>query len=112
MVLVGSFLPWVSSGAGNVSGIRGAGLWTMYAAALGIAGAIIRSPRLAAGHAALLAAVATLLPLWQVVHMLSLVGASGWIPGPGLVLTFGGGVLAGVAAVSLFRTWQAQRSEA
>jgi hypothetical protein len=103
MVLVGAFLPWIATGAGNVAGVRGAGLWTMYAAVLGVAGALIRSPRLAAGHAALLAVVALGLAGWQVVHLLSLVGAGGWMPGPGLVLTIGGGVLAGSAAVGLLR---------
>ena len=108
MVLFGAFLPWVATGAGNVAGIRGAGLWTLYAAALGIAGAIIRHPRFAAAHAAVLALGAVGLPLWQVLHLSSLVGFSGWIPGPGLVLTFGGGVLAAVAAVTL---WRAPREE-
>jgi hypothetical protein len=109
MVLVGAFLPWVATGAGNVAGVRGAGLWTMYAAVLGIAGAIIRSPRLAAVHAGLLAVVATALPLWQVAHLLSLVGLQGWMPGVGLVLTLGGGVVAGFAAVTFTRTARAQQ---
>ena len=103
MILVGAFLPWVYTGAGSVSGVTGAGLWTMYAAFLGVAGAIIRSPRLAAVHAGVLAVVATGLSLWQVVHLLSKVGLSGWMPGAGLVLTFGGGVVAGVAAAALLR---------
>lgn len=110
LILVGAFLPWLATGAGNVSGVRGAGLWTMYAAVLGLAGAAIRSPRLAALHAAVLAAVAVVLPLWQVVHLAGLVGFAGWVPGPGLVMTLGGGVLAGTAAVTLFRASQAERA--
>lgn len=102
MVLLGAWLPWIYTGLGSVAGIRGAGLWTMYAAVLGIAGAIIRKPRLAAGHAAALAVVAVVLPVWQVVHLLSLVGFTGWMPGPGLVLTLGGGVLAATAARALW----------
>lgn len=104
MVLVGAFLPWIASGAGNIAGVRGAGLWTMYAAVLGVAGALLRSPRLAAAHAALLSVLAVGLAGWQVVHLLVLVGLDGWMPGPGLVLTIGGGVLAGFAAVSLLRS--------
>ncbi|MGY2005053.1 hypothetical protein [Blastococcus sp. SYSU DS1024] len=107
LVLLGAFLPWVATAAGNVAGVRGAGLWTMYAALLGVAGAIIRSATLAAVHAAVLAVVAIALPLWQVLHLVSLVGASGWAPGPGLVLTVGGGVLAGSAGVSLLRAARA-----
>jgi hypothetical protein len=107
MVLVGAFLPWVSTGVGNVVGVRGAGLWTMYAAVLGVAGAMLRSPRPAALHAGLLALIAVGLPLWQVAHLMSRVGLAGWIPGVGLVMTFGGGVVAGFAAVSLFRASRA-----
>jgi hypothetical protein len=102
MVLLGAWLPWVYTGMGSVAGVRGAGLWTMYAAVLGIAGAIIKRPRLAAGHAAALAVVAIALAVWQVVHLLSLVGFSGWMPGPGLVLTLGGGVLAATSARALW----------
>jgi hypothetical protein len=104
LVLFGAFLPWVATAAGNISGVRGPGLWTMYAAVLGIAGAIVRSAVIAAVHAALLAIVAVALPVWQVLHLAGLVGFGGWMPGPGLVLTLGGGVLAGAAALSLFRT--------
>lgn len=103
-MLFGSFLPWIATAAGNISGVRGAGMWTMYAAVLGIAGAIIRSHVIAGVHAAILAVVAVALPLWQVLHLAGLVGLfSGWAPGPGLVMVFGGGVLAGSAALSLFR---------
>lgn len=109
MILVGAFLPWVYTGAGNFVGVRGAGLWTMYAAFLGLAGVIVRSPRVVAVHAAVVAVVATTLPLWQVLHLVSKVGFAGWMPGVGLVLTFGGGVLAGFAAVTLWREAQAQQ---
>ena len=102
LVLLGAWLPWIYTGLGSVAGVRGAGLWTMYAAVLGIAGAIIRKPRLAAVHAAALAVGAVALPAWQVVHLRSLVGFAGWMPGPGLVLTLGGGVLAATAARSLW----------
>lgn len=108
MVLFGAFLPWIATGAGNIAGVRGAGLWTMYAAVLGIAGAMVRSERVAAVHAVVLSLVAIGLPAWQVVHLSSLVGFAGWAPGPGLVLTVGGGVLAGSAAWSLFRGRRSQ----
>jgi hypothetical protein len=102
MVLLGAFLPWIYTGIGSVAGIRGAGLWTMYAAVLGLAGSLIRRPRWAAVHAAVLAVVATGLAVWQVAHLLSLVGFAGWMPGPGLVLTLGGGALAATVARSLW----------
>lgn len=103
MVMFGSFLPWVDTAAGSVSGGRGAGLWTFYAATLGLAGALVTNRLLATVQALLFAVVAIGLPTWQVVHLVNLVGRSGWAPGPGLVLTFGGGVLAASAAYSLWR---------
>lgn len=103
LVLFGSFMPWVSTAAGNISGARGAGVWTFYAALLGIAGAIIPLRRVGAVQAAIMAVAAIALPIWQVIHLLSLVGTAGWLPGPGLVLVLGGGVLAAVAARQLYR---------
>lgn len=103
MVLFGSFLPWIDTAVGSVSGVRGAGLWTFYAGMLGLAGALIPMRRVAAVQAAIFALVALLVPAWQVVHLLSLVGTEGWVPGPGLVMVLGGGVLAATAATRLFR---------
>ena len=110
MILLGAFLPWISSGAGNFLGIRGAGLWTLYASFLGIAGAIMRRPKVVAVHAAILAVVALALPAWQLAHMVSLVGLAGWVPGVGLVLTVAGGVVAAVAATRLWREGTADRA--
>ena len=101
LVALGAFLPWVYTGLGAVSGARGAGLWAFYAATLGVAGGLVPSRRLAALQGAVLAVVAVGLPVWQVVHLLSLVGLQGWLPGPGLVLVLGGGVLAASATRSL-----------
>jgi hypothetical protein len=108
MVLVGSFLPWVATSAGNVAGVRGAGLWTFYAATLGLAGAVVPSRKLAVVQGAILALAAVVLTSWQVVHLLRLVGVQGWLPGPGLVLTFGGGVVAAYAVRTLVRRDPAQ----
>ena len=109
MALVGGFMPWVMTEVGNVAGYRGAGLWVAYASMLGLAGAMLPMRRVAAVQGFILAAVAVALPLWQVVHLFSLVGFAGWMPGPGLVLSLGGGVLAGVGARHL---WQQHRAEA
>ncbi len=98
VVVLGSFMPWVSTAVGNVPGYRGGGLWTFYAAMLGFTGALVPWPRVAVVQAGVLALVAVVLPLWQVVHLLTLVGTGGWVPGIGLMLVFGGGVTAGVAA--------------
>jgi hypothetical protein len=102
MAGLGAFLPWIYTGVGAVSGARGAGLWVFYAATLGLAGALVPMRRLAAVQGAVLAVVAVGLTGWQLLHMLSLVGLQGWLPGPGLVLCLGGGLLAGRAAWTLF----------
>lgn len=103
MVVIGSFMPWVDTAIGSVSGARGAGLWTFYAAMLGLAGVLVPHRRLAAVQAALFSAVCVALPVWQVLRLLTVVGTGGWVPGPGLVLVLGGGVVAGFAAVRLLQ---------
>jgi hypothetical protein len=102
MALLGGFLPWLYTAVGSVSGARGAGLWVAYAAMLGLAGALLPFRRAAAVQALVFAAVAVTLPLWQVVHLVDLVGFQGWTPGPGLVMSFGAGVLAALAARQLW----------
>ncbi|MBF4163234.1 hypothetical protein ISG29_16200 [Nocardioides sp. CBS4Y-1] len=103
MVLIGSFLPWIDTAVGSVSGMAGAGLWTFYACMLGFAGVLVPSQRLAAVQAALLAVVAVGLTGWQVGHVLNLVGTAGWMPGSGLVVVFLGGVVSAICAVRLAR---------
>ncbi|WP_300403133.1 hypothetical protein [Nocardioides sp.] len=106
LVVLGSFMPWVDTALGAVSGIVGAGLWTFYAAWVGIAGAIISGTgrlRVAAGHALVFGAIALGLVAWQVVHVVQLIGFGGWQPGVGLVFVVGGGVLACVAGVRMLR---------
>lgn len=94
-ITVGSFLPWVVIGSGlQVSGVRGAGLWTFYGASLGIAGALVRRRRLAAASATVAGAVAVALTTWQVLHLVAQVGFNGWRPGLGLVVVAIGGVIA------------------
>ncbi|EFQ84256.1 hypothetical protein HMPREF0063_10972 [Aeromicrobium marinum DSM 15272] len=103
LVMVGSFMPWVSTQLGNLSGAGGPGIWTFYAAMLGLGGALLPLRRLAALQAAIVAGVAVALPVWQLARIVDTVGFGGWMPGPGIVLVLGGGVLAGVAAVQLAR---------
>ncbi|WP_240641488.1 hypothetical protein [Nocardioides ferulae] len=103
MVVLGSFLPWIYTSLGSLSGVRGGGLWTFYFAMLGLAGALIPSRRAAAVQAGLMAAPALVLPVWQVLHVAGLVGFSGWLPGPGLLMVFAGGVVAAGAARALWR---------
>lgn len=101
-VLLGSFVPWVYTPVGSVSGAQGAGLWTFYGGMLGVAALVLKWRRVCAVQAAIMAAVALALPVWQLAHLLRLVGFGGWMPGPGLVLVFTGGVLAALAAYRLY----------
>jgi hypothetical protein len=103
MVVMGSFMPWVDTAVGAISGAQGAGLWSFYAAMLGLAGALVPSRRIGGVQGAIMAAAAIGLVTWQVVHLLRLVGFEGWAPGPGLVFVFGGGVLAAVASSRMLR---------
>lgn len=102
LILVGAFLPWLYTPVGVFTGMRGPGLWTATVGLLALAGAIVPVRLLAVVQAAVAAAVSVAIPVWQFFHMFSLVGMNGWTPGPGLVLTLGGGVLAGVAAWQLW----------
>lgn len=100
LLVVGGWLPWLYTGAGPVSGIRGPGLWTFYAGLLALAGGLLpaRWSVAAMVQGVVCAVVAIGLTLWQVAHVLGLVGTQGWAPGPGLVMTFAGGVLCAVGA--------------
>ncbi len=101
LLVFGAFLPWLYTPVGQLSGFGGPGRWTFYVSMLALAGGIVPLPRLAGVQGIVCGLVGTALPVWQVVHVLRLVGTEGWYPGPGLVLTFGGGVLAFVAARKL-----------
>lgn len=94
LVVLGSFLPWVETGVGTYGGMAGAGVWTFYAGALGIGAGLVRHRALARSQAALAGATAVGLAGWQVAHLVGRVGLSGWVPGMGLVLVLGGGVVA------------------
>lgn len=105
LIVFGSFLPWAMTPLGNLSGIRGAGLWTLYLGLLALPGAVVRSSRVAFWHAVLAAVPAVALPSWQLARLAQLnLLAGSWgvaLPGLGLVLVLAGGVLAAGAAFAL-----------
>ena len=109
LILVGAFLPWLYTPFATVTGMRGPGLWTSTVGMLALAGALVPVRLLAALLAFAAAALCVAIPVWQFFRMFNLVGMQGWTPGPGLVLTLGGGVLAGVAAWQL---WSLRRADA
>jgi hypothetical protein len=93
-VAVGSFMPWIVVGGLGVSGWRGGGAWTFYAATVGIGGALVRRRGLAAASALVAGGVAVGVGCWQVLHLASRVGFDGWTPGVGLMAVILGGVIA------------------
>jgi len=101
LITVGAFLPWLMTSLGTFGGMRGAGTWTVFAGVIGIGASLMRSRRLVLLHAVGIAVVAIALPLWQVVHLVGLVGWGGWLPGIGLLMTFGAGVAIARAALEL-----------
>lgn len=104
MILLGAFVPWLYTPLGTITGMRGPGLWTATVAMLALAGALVPAKlrTMAILQALVAAGISIVLPVWQFVHIFSLVGMSGWMPGPGLLLTFAGGILCAVAAWQLW----------
>lgn len=98
LMIVGAFLPWLYTPLGTVTGMRGPGLWTATVGLLALAGALVPLRVPAVLQALVAAAICIAVPVWQFWHLFGRVGMAGWTPGPGLVLTLGGGVLALVAA--------------
>ncbi len=98
LITVGAFLPWLMTGVGTFTGMRGAGSWTVFAGVIGIGVSLVRSRRVVLLHAIGIAGIAIALPTWQLVHTISLVGFRGWLPGIGLIMTLGGGIAIGRAA--------------
>lgn len=103
-VIVGSFLPWVTTTMGlSYSGFAGAGLYTFYLGVFGVAGGLVPRPRLAALQGGIVAVSAVGLPLWQLLHLIARVGVGGWLPGAGLVVVLASGLLAGLSSWQLLR---------
>lgn len=100
---VASFLPWVETGFGSISGMAGAGVFTFYAAAWGVAGGLVPWRRVALGHAIAVTALAVGLPAWQVASLVSRDLGGGWFAGTGLMLAVASGSLAARAVWQLAR---------
>ncbi|MGH3665206.1 MAG: hypothetical protein ACRDU8_03765 [Egibacteraceae bacterium] len=101
IAIVASFLAWLSLPFGNLSGFQGPGQVTFYAGFLGIAGSLVRRPRIALAHAAVVALLLLGIPLLQVMRAGTMLGWRGWLPGVGLLLTLAAGVTACTAALKL-----------
>lgn len=98
IIVVASFLPWVDTAVGRFSGMAGPGVWTMYAGVAGLAGSLVRSRRLALGHAVVTGVAAVLLPVWQLARLARLCTLDACMPSTGLWLVLAAGALALTAA--------------
>lgn len=101
IVLVGSFLPWVMTPFGSLSGTDGPGLLTLSAGFIAVAGALLPYRRVAIAHALVAGLGIAVIVVWQVVRLVHLSAVTeAWgqlLPGMGLVMAAG-------AAVILLRT--------
>lgn len=97
IVAVGSLLPWVATPLGSLSGVGGPGLWTLSAAAIAIAGALLPFRRVALAHAALPGLAIAAIAGWQLARLVYLSAITdSWgklLPGMGLVMAAGGAVI-------------------
>ncbi|WP_125774047.1 hypothetical protein [Antribacter gilvus] len=108
IIVVGSVLPWVSTPVGSIPGHAGPGLWTLCAAFVALAGAVLPFRRVAVAHCLVAGLPVAFLAAWQVVRLVEVSAATdSWgkaLPGMGLVMVAGG-------AVILLRTaWRLSRS--
>jgi hypothetical protein len=95
LAAVASLLPWIMTPFATFWGLDGPGRFTLYAAMIGLAGALARRPRLVLPHALVLAAAAIALPVWQLARVATLCPPGGCLPSIGLLLT----LLAGATAL-------------
>lgn len=101
MLVIGSVTPWVMTPLINLNGMAGAGLWTLSAGFIAIAGALIPHRTSAMVQSFVPGGFAAVIAAWQLVEVIRISAVTGaWgklLPGIGLVLVGG-------AAVVLLRT--------
>lgn len=110
LVLVGAVTPWVEHLGGTVLGVQGAGVWTLAAGGIGLAGALFRRRPVVVVHAAVLAITPLVLGGWQTARLVA-IGCDFRVCAPsfGLLLTIAGG---GLAAAATWRLARGQVGEA
>lgn len=102
LILVGALLPWLQTGFSTPRHPHF--LWLFVIGFVALSGGLVPLRRLAFWHGVATAVVALGMTAWYLVELADLVarvGFSGWMIGPGLVLTAAGGALAIIAARTL-----------
>lgn len=108
LAVVGSLLPWVITPVGSLPGLSGAGVWTLSAGFVAIAGAVMPYPRVALVHVLCAGAVLACLSVWQLTRLAALSAQTdSWgslLPGIGLVMVTGAAVILLRGGYSMVRT--------
>lgn len=103
LLMVGAFMPWLQTGLSSPKHPHF--LWLFVLGFIALSGGLVPSRRIAYWHAVATAVIGLGLTAWYVWYLvteiIARVGFSGWMIGPGLVLTAGAGGVAIAAARTL-----------
>lgn len=105
LLLIGAVSPWIDTVAGTVLGVAGAGIYTLAAGGIGLAGAVFfRRRSVVIAHAVVTAVTPLVLGGWQAARLVA-IGCDLRVCAPsfGLVLTLAGGIVAASATLQLLR---------
>lgn len=92
-IILGAFLPWLETPVGTYRAWAGPGQYLFYAGVLGFAGGLVPVRMMAIIQAAVMSAVAITLPVWQILKIFSAVRLEGWVPGIGMIMILGCGIM-------------------
>ncbi|MEM9131924.1 MAG: hypothetical protein AAF962_03510 [Actinomycetota bacterium] len=92
-IIIGAFLPWLETPVGTYRAWAGPGQYLFYAGVIGFAGGLVPIRMAAVIQGAIMSAVAITLPVWQILKIFSAVRLDGWVPGIGMILILGCGIM-------------------
>lgn len=103
LIALGAVIPWLQTGLGTLYNPQY--LWLFVFGFVALSGGLVPWRPVAFWHAVAAAVVTLGLSAWYVwqlvTDIVTRVGFSGWLPGPGMVLTIAGGIVAIGAARTL-----------
>lgn len=100
---IGAFLPWLLILGQSLRATPLAVSWALWAGLMTIAGASVRWRGVAALSALLGGGAAVYLSAWQMTKLLGVCVSAQCLPGPGVAVFFGAGIVALFQAYGLFR---------
>ena len=102
-IWVGAFLPWLLVLGQSLRAAPLAVSWALWAGLMTIAGASVRWRGIAILSALFGGGTAVYLSAWQTTKLLGVCVSTQCLPGPGLAILFGAGIVAVFQAYGLFR---------